>query len=158
MLSKVSSTPVVINKYYYEDSINKYYSDSWYYTLKTITVLENCTLVNYLNITSSWMLFITKTESATSWIQDNNWNTMSATNSSNYRGNLTLSAGETIYVRLLVNSPTTIILNASVRQVLATLYKTPIHKSLPRELKAIWEKATSTLYGYHIDNTRYTGE
>ena len=31
-------------------------------------------------------------------------------------------------------------------------------KSLPRELKAIGEKATSTLFGYHTDNTRYTGE
>ena len=31
-------------------------------------------------------------------------------------------------------------------------------KSKPRELKSIWEKARSTLYGYHIDNTRYTGE
>ena len=32
------------------------------------------------------------------------------------------------------------------------------HKSKPRQLKAIWEKATSTLYGYHTDNSRYTGE
>jgi len=32
------------------------------------------------------------------------------------------------------------------------------HKSLPRQLKDIWEKATSTLYGYHTDNTWYTGE
>lgn len=31
-------------------------------------------------------------------------------------------------------------------------------KSLPRELKTIWNKATSTLYGYHTDNTRYIGE
>ena len=31
-------------------------------------------------------------------------------------------------------------------------------KSKPRELKSIWEKARSTLYGYHTDNTRYTGE
>lgn len=32
------------------------------------------------------------------------------------------------------------------------------HKSKPRELKAIWEKARSTLYGYHTDGkTWYTG-
>ena len=32
------------------------------------------------------------------------------------------------------------------------------HTSLPRELKSIWEKGKATLYGMHIDNTRYTGE
>lgn len=30
--------------------------------------------------------------------------------------------------------------------------------ALPRELKAIWKKASTTLFGMHIDNTRYTGE
>ena len=32
------------------------------------------------------------------------------------------------------------------------------HKSLPREGKQIGNKATSTLFGMHVDNTRYTGE
>ena len=32
------------------------------------------------------------------------------------------------------------------------------HKCLPRELKTIGNNALGTLFGMHIDNTRYTGE
>ena len=35
---------------------------------------------------------------------------------------------------------------------------TGLIKSLPRQLKDIGKKATATLFGIHIDNTRYTGE
>ena len=44
-------------------------------------------------------------------------------------------------------------------QITKSISKTvSTHKSKPRQLKAIWEKATATLFGYHTDNTRYTGE
>ena len=32
------------------------------------------------------------------------------------------------------------------------------HKSKPRELKGLWNKARATLFGYHTNNTWYTGE
>lgn len=32
------------------------------------------------------------------------------------------------------------------------------HKCLPRELKTIGNKALGTLFGMHVDNTRYTGD
>ena len=47
----------------------------------------------------------------------------------------------------------------SLKRLVVTLPKLiSTHKSKPRQLKSIWEKATSTLFWYHIDNTRYNVE
>ena len=50
-------------------------------------------------------------------------------------------------------------IQAKVTEKISTLYKNIFtHISKPRQLKTIWEKATGTLFGYHTDYTRYTGE
>lgn len=49
--------------------------------------------------------------------------------------------------------------NISLKRFLISISKTiSTHKSKPRQLKGVWEKATATLFWYHIDNTRYNIE
>lgn len=59
------------------------------------------------------------------------------------------------YLNNVITTSKTVDFYAKQTKIYKNIYT---HKSLPREEKTIGTKAKSTLFGTHIDNSRYTGE
>lgn len=160
MLSKVSEATVEVKKYLLDNSINEYcwtwkYVDIWVVSVNKQTALH----ISLNNTGSSGEIFVGEWTSADSSLTDDNWKRASVGKWSTYNWVKTVWANSSLCVRLYANPGGTVVWNALIYENLNVISKTiSTHKSLPRELKEIWFKATSTLYGYHTNNTWYTGE
>lgn len=92
-------------------------------------------------------------------MKDTNNNQVYCANGWSYTWTVSFTKWATVKVVLYSQYGRTIDWTVRIYKYLNTIWKKIFTKKcLPRQLKAIWENATGTLFGYHTDNTRYTGE
>ena len=153
MLSKVDSSTITITEqqnilYNRTDTI--YWDYRNYKTIYT-TVAKTASYEFYLNTT----LYGSSNMYVRVLI---NWTETIVAKDTTKTQTLSLNAGDIIDMQAK-GSQGGVDMQARVTEKISTLYKNIFtHISKPRQLKTIWEKATGTLFGYHIDYTRYTGE
>ena len=165
MLSKVASGTVnwnIFDSYSYSWNLkpNWSWSSPYPYTLPNYTVKDHNFTWNNMSITlyhdstsaSSLKLYFNNTEIVSQTLGDRKDYTFS-------NKSFNIPAWSSITNMLSVTPAWIYLKSISMSSYYTkTISKTvSTHKSKPRQLKAIWEKATCTLFGYHIDNTRYAG-
>ena len=166
MLCKVSNATVAVYNYLFNWTIT--YNNANWQVYKTFNFTKQ-TLLNielaHNNSNSHWVVFAAYTpDNDNDYINDNSGNRIrtyrdSSGSKLNYSGQLTVDANKTLYIKASSSYGQSNTDKVVIYETLTTISKTVFtRKSLPRELKSIWNKVRSTLYGYHTNNSRYTGE
>lgn len=143
-------------KYKYGNGLPGFSTQNWALTTTnlSISIKDNYVAWSDNVILTLWSTQIYSWALTIGWTKTINWISYTIpanTNPTLYIQNSNSSSTRNVQEFILTNVSFSWSVSFTISKTVST------HKSKPRQLKAIWEKATCTLFGYHIDNTRYAG-